>query len=53
MSYQGIYLIGLTGNMSPEAKDNGNWVETMAPAALTPANLFESQLARRLGHVKK
>lgn len=45
-------VAGLTGAVSRpffDLKKYDNWVEGIAPDALVPANLFESQLARRLG----
>ncbi len=40
-------VIGLTTKLSSELKENGNWVESIKPEELEPANLFEAQLARR------
>lgn len=40
-------LIGITTNHKSELKTEGNWLEAIDPSRLTPANLFDSQLARR------
>jgi len=40
-------LIGVTTELHDDPKMEGNWIEAIDPSALTPPNLFESQLALR------
>jgi len=43
-----VNLIAVTGSSTPSKDPLGNWVEPIANESLVPANLYESQLARRL-----
>ena len=41
-------FVGVTTNAPSVRDENGRWWESIAPAQLSPANLYEAQLQRRL-----
>jgi hypothetical protein len=44
-----LNFVGITTNDATVMTPAGRWWEAIPPAALTPPNLYEAQLARRLG----
>jgi len=42
-------LVGVQSNGKSETNSAGRWFEAIDPGVLKPANLYDAQLARRLG----
>ena len=44
-----LNFVGVTSDEKPMTEENGRWFEPLQVGGLQPANLYEAQLARRLG----